>query len=165
MKKLMELMAKKKEEGKMISPMEKDAKMGVLKDLHKMASDSMAEKVNGIKKVSVAAPDKKGLETGLDKAKQIVKDMPGMSEDAEDGDGRDGDEFAGGDDEQREEDAHMDLDGDNEEGEDADHVEKVMGHMSHEMAPGEHDDMDESEIDAKLAELMKKKEMMKSKKA
>jgi hypothetical protein len=47
-------------------------KMAALKGLHKMASDMMGSDLAGMKKVSVLAKDKKGLNKGLDKAKQIL---------------------------------------------------------------------------------------------
>lgn len=143
MDKFNKLMEKKKAEGKTLSPIAKDAKMGVLKDLHKMASDSMANKLNNFKKVTVAAPDQEGLEHGLDKAKQIVGDMPGMVDDAESGDDRHEALFGGGSGEHPSMDAdegdHMDGDQEGEE--------------------------DEASIDAKLAELMAKKHAMQAKKA
>ena len=72
MKDLIKELAKaKKGEGK-IDPTYKSAKMGVLKDIHKMASDELGEDLKGMKKVTVAASDKEGLEEGLEKAKDIV---------------------------------------------------------------------------------------------
>lgn len=143
MEKFQKMIEKKKGEGKQMSPVTRDAKMGVLKDLHKMASDSMAGKINGLKKVTVAAPDQEGLEHGLDKAKQIVGDMPGMVDDAESGDDRHGSLFAGGSGEHPS-------------------VEADEGDM---MDGDQEGEMDEDAIDAKLAELMAKKHAMKSKKA
>lgn len=148
MDKFNQLMMKKKEEGKMLSPVEKDAKMGVLKELHKMASDSMSDKIKGLKKVTVAAPDEKGLEAGLDKAKDLVSQEHGMVEDAEDGDNQPDDLFAGGDTEEKEEMHHADLDDDNEEGESPEHQDEVMG----EHEPEESDD----ELAAKIKELLAK---------
>ena len=146
MEKFNKLMEKKKSQGKEISPMARDAKMGVLKDLHKMASDSMNSKINGLKKVTVAAPDQEGLEHGLDKAKQIVGDMPGMLSDAESGHSNL---------ENHEEEMGEDFDDDNEEGATPEHMHAVMGD----------DHEDEASIDAKLAELMAKKHAMQSRKA
>lgn len=147
MEKFHKLLKKKMDEGKELSPVDKEAKMGVLKDLHKMASDSMSDKLHGLKKVTVAAPDEKGLEHGLDKAKQIVNDMPEMLDKAESG--HEGLEDS-------EEEHHEDLDDDNEEGEDPEHQEAVLG---------EHDDESEESIDAQLADLMKKKQLLQMKKA
>jgi len=58
--------------------MKKEAKMDVLKALQKMATDMMGE---DMKKVSVMAKDNKGLEEGLDKAKEIIGDMDEEEED------------------------------------------------------------------------------------
>lgn len=128
------------DEGKELNPIDKDAKMGVLKDLHKMASDSMADKLHGLKKVTVAAPDEEGLKHGLDKAQEIVSDMPGMLEEAEDGHPE----------EELEESSEHELSESPEE-ESAEHQED-----------GE---LDEADIDAQLADLMKKKQLLQMKKA
>lgn len=47
-------------------------KMSALKGLHKMASDMMGNDMSSMKKVSVMAKDKKGLEKGLDTAKKMM---------------------------------------------------------------------------------------------
>jgi cobalamin biosynthesis protein CobT len=69
---LLKSLMKKKKDGKELDPQYKDAKMGVLKEIHKMASDDMGADLKGLKKVTVAAPDKSGLAQGLDAAKEIV---------------------------------------------------------------------------------------------
>lgn len=71
---LAKLLEKKKREGKMMSPMEADAKMSMLQALKDemgdgMKDDLMAHKMN---KVEIAAPDKEGLEEGLDTAKDVI---------------------------------------------------------------------------------------------
>ncbi len=66
--------------GKKISPLEQKAKMDVLSDLKGQASDMMGEKLGGIKKVSVAAPDKEGLKEGLEKAEELLEEMPNGEE-------------------------------------------------------------------------------------
>lgn len=59
--------------------MDSKAKMSILKELRKMAMDDMGEGLkSGLKKVTVAAPDEKGLKEGLEKAEDIVEDMPMM---------------------------------------------------------------------------------------
>jgi rRNA maturation endonuclease Nob1 len=58
-----------------MDPMEKNAKLGVLKEIKDMASKKMGEDVAGLKKVTVAAPDEKSLEEGLDKAKDLVGEV------------------------------------------------------------------------------------------
>lgn len=73
MAKLEKLMEKKKD-GKEMDPMYKDAKMSMLKALRDEMSGMMKDDLQGhsMKKVSVAAPDKAGLEHGLDKAKEML---------------------------------------------------------------------------------------------
>jgi hypothetical protein len=61
---------------KKMDPMEKEAKTGILKEISKMAGDMMGSDLKGLKKVTVAAPDKEGLEKGLEKAKELMGDMP-----------------------------------------------------------------------------------------
>ena len=141
MEKFHKLLKKKMDEGKELNPIDKDAKMGVLKDLHKMASDSMADKLHGIKKVTVAAPDEEGLKHGLEKAQDIVSDMPEMLEESEDG---------------------------HPEGEELEESAEHELSESPEEEASEHDElgeMDEADIDAQLADLMKKKQLLQMKKA
>jgi len=54
--------------------MKRQAKMDVLKHIRKIASDAMKDDIKGVglKKVSVAADSTKGLEEGLDKAKELL---------------------------------------------------------------------------------------------
>jgi hypothetical protein len=78
--KLKALAAAKKKEGKKLSPVEKEAKGSVLKDLRDMASGAMAKKVKGIKKVEVASNSEEGLEAGLEKAKEILGKSPESEE-------------------------------------------------------------------------------------
>lgn len=73
MNKLDKLMEKK---GKKLSPVEQRAKSDVLSKLRGEASEMMGSKLDGLKKVSVAAPDKDGLEAGLSKAKELLGEMP-----------------------------------------------------------------------------------------
>jgi hypothetical protein len=54
---------------------EKNAMMGVLKDIHGMASDDMGHDIKGMKKVSVASNSTNGLKAGLDKAKGMIQDQ------------------------------------------------------------------------------------------
>lgn len=68
--KMMKMLKSKK--GKELSAPEKQAKMSVLKDLHEMASKAMGEKLQGLKKVTVASDSKEGLEKGLEKAQELV---------------------------------------------------------------------------------------------
>src|SRR5271168_2067344 len=59
--------------------MKSSAKLKVLKHLKDMASGMMGDDVKGgmegLKKVTVAAPDTQGLKHGLDKAKEVVGQM------------------------------------------------------------------------------------------
>lgn len=73
MEKLRKLMEKKmKEHGKM-SENEMNAKHHVLENIRDLAHSAMADKLKGMKKVSVAAPDQEGLAHGLDMAKNLVQ--------------------------------------------------------------------------------------------
>lgn len=60
--------------------MEGNAKMKVLNELRSSMSDMMGNKMksgmDGIQKVSVMAPNKEGLEKGLNKAEEIVATAP-----------------------------------------------------------------------------------------
>lgn len=70
-----QLMSMKKNKDK-LDPMYKDAKMGSLQQLKDVAAGMMGDDVKGMKKVTVAAPDKAHLEEGLDKAKQMLSGEP-----------------------------------------------------------------------------------------
>lgn len=132
---LRKLLMKKQEEGKMLSPIEKDAKMSVLKSLHKDMSDSMAGKLGGLKKVTVAADSQDDLAHGLDKAKELLGKTP-MHEEMSDEDM--GDEEGSPEEELHESPEEM-------------LAEKHDPSMEDEEG---HDHMSEEELDAKLKELM-----------
>lgn len=66
------IMKKKRGDHDEIDKAEQEAMMGVLKDIHKMASDDMGHDIHGLKKVSVASNSKEGLSAGLDKAKNML---------------------------------------------------------------------------------------------
>lgn len=78
--KLMKMIEKKK--ARKVGPTEQKAKMGVLKEL----KDDMASEMGGslkdmmAKKVSVMAGNKEDLKKGLDKAKELVGEMPNGEE-------------------------------------------------------------------------------------
>lgn len=89
-----------KKKAKKLSDNEVKAKSSVLKDLSDTASEMMKDRLSGLKKVSVAAPSKEGLQEGLKLAEKLTEKMPeqsGMEEakeqeeemvaDAEDGKG------------------------------------------------------------------------------
>jgi hypothetical protein len=66
------LIAKKKAEGKSMSPSHEKAKGTVLSDLMDHLEGMGMDKVKGMKKVSVASDSPQGLKAGLDKAKDLV---------------------------------------------------------------------------------------------
>lgn len=78
MKDLKELLGAKKK----IDPIEKEAKLNAVKGMRKMAGDMMADDMKSMKKVTVAAPDQEGLEMGLEKAKDVVEEMPEMEDES-----------------------------------------------------------------------------------
>lgn len=55
-----------------MSDTEKQAKLGVVHRMRDMASDMMKSKLGGLKKISVASNDPRGLEMGLEKAHDLV---------------------------------------------------------------------------------------------
>jgi len=88
MKDLEKLLMKGKKSGEeKLSPDDIQAKMDVLMELLEMAKGAMGEKVKGdmegMKKVTVAAPDKQGLEAGLEKAQELLPKMEHMEEEQE----------------------------------------------------------------------------------
>lgn len=81
MEDMKKMLDKKKKEG---DPLKKQAKLSALKNLRSAMSGMMqgdlGDKMN---KVTVAAPDKESLEAGLDKAKDVLDDMPSEDSDME----------------------------------------------------------------------------------
>lgn len=77
--KMLERMKKK---GKELDPNEKEAKMGVVKELSRQASSMLSDKSKPKAKVEVAANSKEGLKEGLEKAEELLEgDKPeGMEE-------------------------------------------------------------------------------------
>jgi hypothetical protein len=71
---LKEMFLKKMADKKKLDPNEQEAKLGVIKELHKQASSALGEKSKPKAKVEVAADSKEGLALGLDKAKDIISD-------------------------------------------------------------------------------------------
>lgn len=176
------LMEKKMKEGahKKMSPVERQAKMNVVHDMRKMASDSMAEPLHGLKKVTVASDSPEGLQAGLQKAQQVAGHEPDMGDDdtqmlAEGGEvdvpgeHHKTEDMGGPGDlhhasmEGLEEETGDDLDHDDEMDEPVDHVAKMdMSHAEqHNSDLSEH--MTPDEIDKQIAELTKMKEMFKAK--
>ena len=73
----------------MMDDMKKQAKLDVLKEIRKIASQAMQDdiKANGLKKVSVASDSAEGLEAGLEKAKEMLEAAPEMEEKEDEMDG------------------------------------------------------------------------------
>lgn len=69
---------KEKKKGKEMSPMEQKVKRSLAQEMGEEAKDVIRSQMKGLKKVTVAAQDKEGLEEGLDKAKEIVEEAPEM---------------------------------------------------------------------------------------
>lgn len=72
-----------KKGAKDLDPMDKEAKLGVVGELHRQASSMLGDKVGkGMNKVSVAANSKEGLHRGLQKADSLLG-HPAAGEDSE----------------------------------------------------------------------------------
>lgn len=81
MKELMDMMKKKDSGKKPLAPEYKEAKGGILKDLMKEMSGMMGgEMKEGMKKVTVAAPDADSLKAGLETAEAA---LPGAESEGE----------------------------------------------------------------------------------
>lgn len=73
MKDMKQMLGKKKE----IDPAKKESKLGVLKDLKSTMSSMMGEGLKGkMMEAKVAAKNPEDLKAGLEKAKNIVSEMP-----------------------------------------------------------------------------------------
>lgn len=84
MKKLKELMMKKAKEGKFVSEDEQKIKGGLLDAIGSIMSEGGAEKLKGLKKVTVASDSPEGLKEGLKKAEDVVENkMEDEDEDEE----------------------------------------------------------------------------------
>lgn len=96
--KMMEkLMSKKDQEP--LDPMRKEAKMSMLQALLQEMRGMQSGDLHGLKKVSVAAPDKEGLAEGLDKAKTMLGDASAGDESKDEDDDSDfGEDIADHDD-------------------------------------------------------------------
>jgi hypothetical protein len=132
------LMVKKmKDKESKLDDLEKHAKLSVVNALKQTMMDEMGGK---LKKISIMAQDKKGLEEGLDKAKEILKELPDNEKEKSE-------------DQEESPEHEMKEDSSNEE-------------MSeHEFSDYEEELDDPEEIDKKIQELLKKKEeLMKNKK-
>jgi len=103
--KLHSLMKKKADKGDVLSKSHAKAKSGILQDLMDDMMGMEGDKVKGLKKVTVASNSPKGLEKGLEKAKEIVGDAP-MAEDEE---MPEGEEMAEGEEHEAEESPEMEV--------------------------------------------------------
>jgi hypothetical protein len=81
--KMKKLMGKKKD-GK-LSPVEKDAKSSVLKDLSASAAEMMKEKLGGMKKATIMADSPEGMKKGAELVEKIAGAMPNGEESEESG--------------------------------------------------------------------------------
>lgn len=149
---------------------EKEAKMAVLKHIHKMASDSMGGDIqNELKqnKAVVTADSRAGLEKGLNKAASLV---------GQEGGPLDSNEFDGatekGDADTKDDDGDMEDDGEDEEDDGASPLQSSEGEAHPGQPPAEHmiqnqidhesseGDLSEEDIEALMADLQKQKEML-----
>lgn len=87
---LEKLIMKKKEEGRMMDPLEQKAKMGSLEALRDEMSGMMKDDLAPKAEVKVAADSPEGLSEGLEKAQDLVED----SHEPADEDQAEGDEVA-----------------------------------------------------------------------
>jgi hypothetical protein len=130
--KLMERMGKK---GKKLNPLEQKAKMDVVKSLSEQAGSMLGDKVKAMKQVTVAAPDKKGLVEGLEKAEDIIE----------------GDENEASVSEMMKDKASDDMESDEEESESDDMMEECK-----DMSPEEIEDKIQKLLELKKEKLAKK---------
>lgn len=162
MEKFKKLLEKKHAEGKGLSDVEKDAKSSVLEHLKQMASDSMGDKLKGLKKVTVASDSPHGLAEGLNKAKEMIGD-PGVhgEEPGEHLEHDEGHMMPNEESEEHEasESPEQEAAEEQAEGTEADeHPEDAIGQEHNEF-----DHMSEDELDQHLEKLMKHKAQMKGK--
>jgi len=74
--KLKELMKQKAKEGKFVGDKEKSFKEELLNEIDSIIGEKGVGELKGLKKVVVASKDTEGLKEGLDKAKEVVDEMP-----------------------------------------------------------------------------------------
>lgn len=83
MKNFKELLMEALQKGKTVDEKQARHKMSVLDEIDGMMGGEMANKLKGLKKVTVAAPDEESLQEGLDIAKEKVGEMEEMDEEKE----------------------------------------------------------------------------------
>lgn len=147
LKRLMDL----KKHSREISPVEQKAKLDVLGKLSDEMNSAMSNKMKGLKKVTVASNDPKGLEDGLAKAQQMIAGHESHSEASPDESSPDLEEM--------EEEMHEDLDGDHEAGESPEHKQAVLGGHEDDASETGPDEMSDEDLDSKIKELMAHKAM------
>lgn len=133
---------KKKKKGLDMSDGEKKAKMHVLKQISDMAGEAMGDDIKSMKKVSVLAPDDKGLEEGLKKAKEIV--------DSHGEDHADEEESMDGDEHEEEQEAPAERPRYSEHG-------KLPSIKDEDDEDAENEEMSDEELDAQMAKLKAEK--------
>ena len=116
--KLHSLMKKKADKGDVLSKSHAKAKSGILQDLMDDMMGMEGDKVKGLKKVTVASNSPKGLEKGLDKAKEIVGHSPMSEEMMSDEEMPEGEEMEEGSEEESPEMEVAEEDGEEKEVED-----------------------------------------------
>lgn len=140
-------MKKMEKKGKKLSPIEKEAKMGVLKDLSSQAGNLLKDKLKGLKKVTVASDSKEGLGKGLEMAEKLIGKTAGPE-------GRDPEKMV----EEAEEERGEDLDKDNEEGESAEHKANVFGTDEGDDDMADMEDCSPEELEEKIQKLQAMKQ-------
>lgn len=149
------LFAKKAKQGKELDPMEKEAKMHVLQELHKDLADHMGDQLRGLKKVTVGADSKEGLAEGLDKAKEILHKMPEAPEADENAD----EEMPEAD--ERDPEAHDEFDNEEAEEEAAFPERKAFDANAAEEPEHEMAHLSDDELDQHIAKLQAAKDARK----
>lgn len=139
LKKLKEMNKGKKE----LSPVQKEAKMNVVKELRDFANEALSQRLKDSgKKVVVGSDSKEGLEAGLDKAKQMLHQQPD-----------DGSDMGDLSHEQ------------NHELEDTEAPEMEQAEEESEYEPKHESELSEDDLDKKIQDLLAKKAKMKHQKA
>lgn len=142
--------------GKEMSPMEKKAKMGIMKDIQEIASKSMGGKLDGLKKVVVSGDSPESIKEGLHKAQDIVEKMPEEGSPEE--------ESLESKEEEAMESANPEMEADEEDHFDPFAPKKSAGHHMPGMPQDKFQDMSHEEINAKIKELLTQKARMEQKK-
>lgn len=135
------LLAKKKADGQTLDPMQSSAKSAVLNEMMGGLDGMGADKLRGLKKVTVASNSPTGLEKGLATAQQIVK--PGSELD------------------QTDEGIDPSMDGDDDQLEDSNHADGNFPDPANTAAAMDTDQMSPDELQEHIAQLTQKLQDMK----